>query len=385
VLKNWVKMKRRSVLAAALIIAVSAAGAYAARDYFLKSSSQQAAKVPQRARSVSVQTASAERKPVPVDVDAIGTVSPMASVALKSRIETTIIQVNFEDGARVKAGDVLFVLDSRQIDAQIAQAEATLAKDQSSLAGAERDLARFSELIAKGATTQVNLDNAKTQTNILRATVQADQALIDNLKVQKSYTVITAPISGRISAAAVKIGNFVRPADLSPLATINQIVPIYVTFAIPQRVLPDLRDAMARGESTVSVTQRNASKPETGKVTMIENTVDNTTGMVTGRAVMDNANETLWPGTLVSTKLSIRMEEAVIVPSVAVQRSQSGNFVFVVKDGKSVIQQVTIDRTYQGFSVVSAGLKGGETVVTDGQMLLSNGTAVEARGTKAGA
>lgn len=384
-LKNWVKMKRRSVLAAALIIAVSAAGAYAARDYFLKSSSQQAAKGPQRARSVSVQTASAERKPVPVDVDAIGTVSPMASVALKSRIETTIIQVNFEDGARVKAGDVLFVLDSRQIDAQIAQAEATLAKDQSSLAGAERDLARFSELIAKGATTQVNLDNAKTQTNILRATVQADQALIDNLKVQKSYTVITAPISGRISAAAVKIGNFVRPADLSPLATINQIVPIYVTFAIPQRVLPDLRDAMARGESTVSVTQRNASKPETGKVTMIENTVDNTTGMVTVRAVMDNANETLWPGTLVSTKLSIRMEEAVIVPSVAVQRSQSGNFVFVVKDGKSVIQQVTIDRTYQGFSVVSAGLKGGETVVTDGQMLLSNGTAVEARGTKAGA
>ncbi len=332
-----------------------------------------------------MQTAQADRKPVPVEVDAIGTVSPMASVALKSRIETTIMSVNFEDGARVKSGDVLFVLDSRQIDAQIAQAEATLAKDESSLAGAERDLARFGELITKGATTQVNLDNAKTQANVLRATIQADKALIDNLKVQKSYTVITAPISGRISAAAVKVGNFVRPADLSPLATINQIVPIYVTFAIPQRVLPDLRDAMAKGESTVGVIQRGGSKAENGKVTMIENTVDNTTGMVTVRAVMDNPNETLWPGTLVSTKLSIRTEDAVVVPSVAVQRSQSGNFVFVVKDGKSVIQQVTVDRTYQGFSVIATGLKGGETVVTDGQMLLSNGTAVELRAGKAGA
>jgi RND family efflux transporter MFP subunit len=156
-----------------------------------------------RARRVAVQVTTAERKMVPVEVDAIGTVTPIASVALKSRIETTITEVHFEDGARVKAGDLLFVLDARQIDAQIAQAEGTLAKDRSQLAGAERDFKRYSELIGKGATTQLNVDNAQTGMDALRGTVQADESLLENLKVQKSYTVIRAPISGRICAAAV--------------------------------------------------------------------------------------------------------------------------------------------------------------------------------------
>ena len=145
--------------------------------------------------------------------------------------------MHFQDGARVNEGDILFVLDGRQIDAQIAQAEGTLARDRSQLAGAERDYKRYSELIGKGATTQLNVDNAQTQMDALRGTVRSNESQLDNLKVQKSYTVIRAPISGRISAANVKIGNFVRPADVAPLATINQIAPIYVTFGVPQRVL----------------------------------------------------------------------------------------------------------------------------------------------------
>ena len=203
---------------------------------------------------VSVELAKAERKPVPVDVDSIGTVTPISSVALKSRLETTIVSVHFEDGARVSEGDLLFTLDARQIDAQIEQAEGMLAKDQAQLEGAQRDVRRYSDLIGKGATTQVNLDNAKTQADILIGTIKADQAALDNLKVQKSYTVIRAPFSGRISAANVKVGNFVRPADTAPLAVINQMAPVYVTFAIPQRVLVDLRDAMATGESRVIAT-----------------------------------------------------------------------------------------------------------------------------------
>jgi RND family efflux transporter MFP subunit len=338
-----------------------------------------------RARVVSVQTATAELKPVPVDVDAIGTVSTIQSVAIKSRIETMIDAVNFEDGARVNAGDVLFKLDARQIDAQISQAEGVVTKDQAQVAGAERDLTRYTDLIAKGATPQTNVDNAKTAVDTARGTLLADQAMLENLRVQKSYTVIRAPISGRISAAAVKVGNFVRPSDNGPIATINQMAPVYVVFAVPQRYLADLRNGMAAGTTKVIATMPGDKKSETGKVAMIENSVDATTGMVTVRGIMDNTSETLWPGTIVTTKLIMRDENVVTVPSVAVQRSQSGDFVYVVKDGKATVQPVTVSRTSQGRSVIASGLSGGETVVIDGQLLLSNGTLVEQRPRKAGA
>jgi RND family efflux transporter MFP subunit len=221
----------------------------------------------------------------------------------------------------------------------------------------------------------------------LRGTVQADEFQLENLKVQKSYTVIRAPISGRISAANVKVGNFVRPADVAPLATINQIAPIYVTLGVPQRVLPDLQDAVKSGVASViaSMPGDKEKRSETGKVAMVENTVDVATGMVTVRAIMDNPNETLWPGTLVTTKLNVRIEDAVVVPSVAVQRSQTGTFVFMVKDGKAAVQPVTVSRTFQGLSVIEKGLSGDEVVVTDGQMQLSNGTPVDIRERKAGA
>jgi RND family efflux transporter MFP subunit len=334
---------------------------------------------------VSVELAKAEQRLVPVDVEALGTVTPLASVALKSRLETTIVAVHFQDGAKVEEGDLLFTLDSRQIDAQIQQAEGTLARDQAQLAGAQRDLRRFSELIGKGATTQVNVDNAQTQSDILTATIQSDRSALENLKVQKSYTLIRAPVSGRISAAAVKVGNFVRPADTAPLATINQMVPVYVTFSVPQRVLADLREAMQKATTKVVATIPNSGRSAQGTVAMIENTVDPATGMVTVRGIMNNADETLWPGTLVQARLTVRMEQAVVVPTVAVQRSQTGTFVFVVEDGTTRVRQVRVDRTVEGLSVVSEGLKGGEDVVTDGQLLLSDGTKVEPRNRKAGA
>lgn len=373
--------KRRILLIAGVVIA--AVALYAIRSMW--TSGATTAQAPPRPRAVSVEIAKAEKKPVPLDVDAIGAVTPISSVALKSRVETTIVGVHFEDGARVKEGDLLFTLDSRQIDAQIAQAEGNLARSQSQLVAAERDVRRFNELIGKGATTQVNVDNAKTAADTATAIIRADQAILDNLKVQKSYTKITAPISGRISAATVKVGNFVRPADTSPLATINQMAPVYVTFAIPQRVLSDLRDAMKTGQSSVTASLPGSEKSETGTIAMVENTVDPTTGMATVRGKMGNESELLWPGILVNTKLTVRTEEAVVVPSVGVQRSQTGNFVFVVKDGKAQVQPVTVSRTFEGTSVIGSGLEGGESIVVDGQLLLSNGTAVEPRSRKAGA
>ena len=376
-------MKKRNLIFFAALLAVAALAAFMTRSTWMGGGAS--AQATPRARVIAVELAKAERKPVPVDVDSIGTVTPISSVALKSRVETTIVTVHFEDGAKVAEGDLLFTLDARQIDAQIEQAEGMLAKDQAQLEGAQRDFRRYSDLIGKGATTQVNLDNAKTQADILVGTIKADQSALDNLKVQKSYTLIRAPFAGRISAANVKVGNFVRPADTAALAVINQMAPVYVTFAIPQRVLVDLRDAMASGESKVVATIPGHQRSEDGKVAMVENTVDSTTGMVTVRGIMKNENETLWPGILVNTKLVIRTEDAVTVPTAAVQRSQNGNFVFIAKDGKAHVQPVNVSRTFQGISVIADGLSGGEDVIIDGQLLLSEGTLVAPRTPKAGA
>jgi len=376
-------MAKRGWIIAAALLAASGVVVYQTRASWYGGDT--AAKQGLPARKVVVEVAKAVKQSVPVDVEAIGTVTPISSVALKSRIETTIIGVHFEDGARVKQGDLLFTLDARQIDAQIEQAEGTLARDRAQLAGAQRDLNRYSELIGKGATTQVNLDNAKTQADILIGTIKADQAALDNLKVQKSYTRIHAPFDGRISAANVKVGNFVRPADVAPLATINQMAPVYVTFAVPQSVLSDLRDAMGSGTAQVIATVPGREASEEGKVAMVENTVDATTGMVTVRGIMDNGREALWPGTLVNTRLIVRRESAVVVPSAAVQRSQKGDFVFVVAEGKAKVQPVTVARTASGSSVLSSGLAGDEQVVVEGQLLLRDGTLVQLRERKAGA
>jgi RND family efflux transporter MFP subunit len=376
-------MKQRTLIFVAGVLGLVALGAFVTRASWMGGGAS--AQAPQRARVVAVELARAERKPVPVDVDSIGTVTPISTVALKSRLESTIVSVHFEDGSRVNEGNLLFTLDARQLDAQIEQAEAMVVKDKAQLEGAQRDLRRYSDLVSKGATTQVNVDNAKTQADILTGAIKADQAALDNLKVQKSYTIIRAPFSGRISAANVKVGNFVRPADTAPLAVINQMAPVYVTFAIPQRVLVDLRDAMASGGSRVIATIPGHARSEDGKVAMVENSVDSTTGMVTVRGIMNNESETLWPGILVNTKLVIRTEDAVTVPTAAVQRSQSGNYVFLVRDGKAHVQPVNVSRTFQGNSVVASGLAGGEDVVVDGQLLLSEGTPVAPRAPKAGA
>jgi RND family efflux transporter MFP subunit len=292
--------------------------------------------------------------------------------------------VHFSDGAFVKQGDLLFTLDSRQLQAQIRQAEGLLARERAQLEGAERDLARFTELFAKNATTQVNVDNAKTQANIWRAAMRATEGTLESLKVQLDYHTIRAPISGKISAASVKLGNFVRPADSAPLATIIQIAPIYVTFSVAQRLLPDVRHAAASGAAQVRVNIPGEGEPESGKLTMIDNTVDSTSGMVSLRATMDNVDGNLWPGTLVNTQLTLRTEQAVAIPSAAVQIGQAGTYVFLVKNGAAAVQPVTVARTIEQEAVISKGLEGGEVVVTDGQLLLADGVRVSQRPPRAG-
>lgn len=331
-------------------------------------------------RVVAVSVAKAVKKSVRVQLDALGTVTTIASVAIKPRVDSEIVAVKFADGARVKQGDVLFVLDSRAIEAQIQQVEGNIARDQAQIDGAERDIRRYTELVAKNATPVINLDNAKTQAATFAGSLKADQAALENLKVQLSYATIRAPISGRISMASVKVGNIVRQADPLPLATINQIAPIYVSFTIAQRNLPDVRAALAAETATLEAVIPGTDARAQGQVTMIENTVDPATGMMTIRATMPNENELLWPGTLVNTALTLRIEERVTVPASALQLSQSGTFVFVVKDNVANVRPVTVERTVDGLSAIKSGIEEGEVVVTDGQLLLSNGTRVTPRG-----
>ena len=340
---------------------------------------------PPAQRVVPVEVAKAVKQRVPVRADALGTVTPIASVAIKSRLETMITGVHFTDGARVKLGDLLFTLDSRAIEAQIRQAEGVVARDRAQLEGAERDMRRYTELVAKSATPVTNLDNAKTQADTFRANITTNLAAIEHLKVQLSYTRITSPITGRIGSPTVRIGNFVRPADVAPLVTINQTAPIYVVFSVPQRLFGEARDAMAEGTAAVESVLPGSTKSVSGRVTAFDNTVDATTGMVALRATMENADEALWPGTLVNTRLTLRVEEAVVVPVVAVQVGQGGSFVFVVKDGAATVRPVTVSRSVDGRAVIASGLSDGETIVVDGQLLLTNGTKVAPREPKAGA
>ena len=345
------------------------------------------------ARSVLVEVATAVKKKTPVLIEALGTVTTMASVAVKTRIDNQIVGIHFDDGAYVKEGDLLVTFDSRSLEAQIAQAEGNLARNRALWAGADRDLRRASELAAKGAGPQTNVENLQTQFDMYNAAMKADLAAVENLKVQLSYCTIRAPISGRISQAALSEGNLVRAADTFPIATINQIAPIYVTFRVAQRSLPDVRAALAQDIASVDVivpriqtgpADRVPPPLAQGQVTMIENTVDPATGMATVRATMPNDDELLWPGALVNVQATIRVEEAVIVPSSAVQVSQQGPYVFVVRDNIATVIRVKVARLLGAETVIETGLDEGDVVVTDGHLLLTDRARVNIREAKTG-
>jgi membrane fusion protein, multidrug efflux system len=384
-------MKKRNLLllsvgALALLGVVGAKTGIVPADWIPWSSEGAVAQATRGAteRAVPVDVAQAVKKRVPVRIDLLGTVTPMASVAVKTRVDTAIDSVEFQDGTEVRKGDVLFRLDSRSLQAQLHQAEGALQKDQAQLEGAQRDVRRYTELVAKGATPVINLENAQTSAGQFQGAIAADQAQIENLKVQIEWCTIRAPISGRVSMAAVKAGNFVRQADTAPLATINQMAPVYVTFGLPQGTLAELRAALANESANVEAVVPGDPRHASGQVTMIENTVDPTTGTVPVRATMPNTDEILWPGTLVTVQLNFREEDAVSIPSLAVQAGQSGSYVFVIKDGVASVQPVKVARSFGEETILASGLQGGETVVTEGQLLLRSGTKVSARQIKTG-
>ena len=245
-------MKKRTLVLGAVVVLVAAGIAVAAKRGELWSGGGAVAQAPRPSvRAIPVEIAVAAKRTVPVRIEALGSVTPIASVAIKARIDSEIVGVHFRDGAMVREGEPLFTLDSRALQAQIRQVQGLLEGAKAQLEQAERDVARYTELIAKNATTQVTLNNARTQVTIWRASVDSNTGQLENLNIQLSYCTIRAPISGRVSMAAVKVGNFVRQADLAPLATIIQTAPVYVTFSVPQGYLPDLRQALTNESATI--------------------------------------------------------------------------------------------------------------------------------------
>jgi multidrug efflux system membrane fusion protein len=332
---------------------------------------------------VPVVVVSVTPKPMPIIVEAVGTVQAVSSVPLKSRIDSQIMKVNVEEGALVKEGDLLFELDNRTLKAQLGMIEAQIRKDQAQIAQAKRDSARADDLLTRGAGTVVTRDTNLTSQKALEAQLEADMASRDSTAAQLSYTEIRAPVSGRIGSIPYKAGTIVRIADntaTSVLGTINQVDPIFVQFAVPQVVLPELRAAMKGGEVKVNALLDDGTR-QPGTIAFIENTVDPLTGTVTAKARIANAKEALWPGQFVKAEVILGNEaEALAVPAPAVQLGAQGPYVFVIKDGKTAeVRPIAIKRTQAGESVVGSGLKAGDSVVVDGQLRLVNGAPVTAK------
>lgn len=330
--------------------------------------------------AVPVVTGKASRGALPLVINSLGTAQPMATVALKTRVDAQVDKIAVAEGSLIQAGAVIAQLDSRQVEAQIKQAEATLARDVAALEQANRDVARYAELLAKNAGTKINLDNARTAAATATANIAGDKAQIENLTVQLGWYTINAPITGRVGMISAKAGNIVRSGDntvTGTLATIVQTAPIYVAFSLAQYLLPDLRDSIGAPGAEVQATPQGSRHTIKGKIAFVDNMIDPSTGTVSVRAIFDNANEALWPGQLCNLRIILRIDQDVVsIPREATQSGQDGNFVFVIDNGVARLRPVKVARTQDGRDIISEGLKGDETVVVEGALALANGARV---------
>lgn len=341
-----------------------------------------------RAMIQPVFAAPVERGPQPIEIAAIGSVQAAEVVGVKSRLDGTILNVHIIDGQEVKEGDLLFTLDGRLIEAQLRQAEANLQRDLAVSANAKRTLERQQALVASNIASQQAFDTARTAATTADQSIKASQAQIDSLRVSLGYTKITAPISGRAGEIKLTKGNLVKANDTASLVTIRKLRPINVIFSVPQKHFSEMRDAMAAGK--VGVSAQIPDQPERrviGEVSFYDNTIDQTTGTFQTKATFPNEDNSLWPGMFAPVTVRFGVEQdAISVPSAAIQTGQQGQYVYAIVpvDGtpeakQAELRPVTVARTVGNRSIISKGLAVGETVVTDGQLRLTNGVRVEIR------
>jgi len=333
--------------------------------------------------AVPVTVATVEQKSIPLEIQGIGTVIAATTVAVRAQITGEMTAVHFKEGEDVTQGQVLVELDKRPLEAALQQAQATLQRDIAQADNARASAARYRDLQQRGIATKEQVDQIVTQAAALDATVAADKAAVDNAKVQLDYATIEAPISGRTGLLQVHPGNLIRAQDTNPIVTINRITPVYVSFAIPEAQLPDLKRYMAAGELLVRAQPPgDASTPSVGRLNFIDNAVDTTTGTIKVKGTFPNEDRRLWPGQFVNATVTLSADpHAIVVPTFAVQTGQNGTYVFVVKPDQTVeLRPVTVARTRGTDSVIQDGLKAGETVVTDGQIRLVPGTRISVKG-----
>ena len=330
---------------------------------------------------IPVAVAAAERRDVPVYQSGLGSVQASNTVSLKSRVDGQIVQIAFKEGQFVKQGDLLIVIDPRPYQVQLEQAQAALARDQAQLKNAQLDYSRYQGLVKEGVIAQQQFDAQKALVGQLEGTVQADQAAIDNAKLQLVYTRITAPVSGRIGLRLVDMGNMVHAADTTPLLVVTQLQPIAVVFTLPEDALPNVAQHMKNRTLQVDAYNRDdVTKLATGKLLTIDNQIDQTTGTGKLKAMFDNADSALWPNQFVNAHLLLETrKDAIVVPAAAIQRGPQGSsFAYVVKADKTVeVRPVKVAFSQGNVSAIESGLAAGDLVVTDGQDKLQGGTLVD--------
>jgi multidrug efflux system membrane fusion protein len=324
----------------------------------------------------------AVRKTVPIQLAAIGNVESVESVAVRSRVAGQILEVHIKDGADLVKGQTLFTIDPAPFRIALEQAEAQSARDKALLEKANNDLARFAKLVDKEYVTREQYESASSLAASQAATIQSDEAMTKEARLNLSYCTIASPISGRAGSINLRAGNLVKANDDPPLVTILKVRPVYVSFSVPEKYLESVRKYSEGGALTVTASSRGATgEGHTGILAFIDNEVNAATGTIRLRGEFPNDDRGLWPGEFVEVKLKLAdQKDAVIVPSAAIQVGQQGSYVFVVgQDGKAQIHPVAVDRTLDGETVIASGLDGGETVVTDGQLRIVPGAAVSVK------
>ncbi len=330
-------------------------------------------------RAVPVVAETADQKNIPLQVKTIGNVEPFNAVTVKAMVGGEIAGVYFREGQDVKKDDLLFKIDPRPYEAALRQAEATLAKDAAQAKNAEEQAKRYAILVQKDYVAKDQYDQLRANADALAAAVDADRATVENARLQLAYCTIKSPINGRAGSVLVNVGNVIKANDVS-LTTINQLLPIYVTFSVPEQNLTDIKKYMAARELKVdALIPGDEKRPASGDLTFIDNTVDKSTGTIKLKGTFDNHDRRLWPGQFVDVVLILTTEpNRIVVPSQAVQTGQQGQYVYVIKSDLSAeLRVVSAGRTYQNWTIIDKGVAAGEKVVTDGQLRLTPGAKVE--------
>jgi multidrug efflux system membrane fusion protein len=330
---------------------------------------------------VPVIAATAESSNFPITRTSVGWVEPIQTVTVRTRIDGQIIEQRAKDGQIVKPGDVLFRIDDREIQAQIAKDEAALARDQATVARTQADLKRAQELLTRENTTPQRVEQTTADYKVAMANVSADQATLEADRIKLSYTTIMAPIAGRLGVVRVTPGNIVRAGDTGEgLVTITQLKPLRVSFALPERDLALLRSALARKDvAPVRVYASGTTEVlATGTLAFVESAVDITSGTITAKGLFPNDNDQLWPGQYVRVEVDLGVQPNVTtIPLVAVQPGQDGSYVYVIRTNNTVERRrVEVSETYGALAALASGVKAGDRVVVEGQQRLRDGATI---------